>query len=76
MSPLSWKLLYYCDSITTPRNWNEQDRWSRGEGGRGEGGWYGVFRKHEYLVQGAILSTLSHKSAHLPPTPGEIFRRP
>ena len=37
MSPLSWKLLYYCDSITTPRNWNEQDRWSRG-GGEGGGG--------------------------------------
>ena len=39
MSPLSWKLLYSYDSITTPRDWDEQGRWNRGEGvGRfGEG---------------------------------------
>ena len=73
MSPLSWKLLYSYDSIATPRDLNEQGRWSRGEG---VGGCCGAFRRHEYLVQGAILSTSSHKSAHFPPTPGEIFRRP
>lgn len=73
MSPLSWKLLCSCDSITTRRDWNEQGRYSWGEGG---GVVRRAFRKHEYLVQGAILSTSSHKSAHFLPTPGEIFRRP
>ena len=45
-------------------------------GGEGGGVVRRAFRKHEYLVQGTILSTSSHKSAHFPPTPGEIFRRP
>lgn len=35
-----------------------------------------AFRNHEYLLQGAILSTSSHKSAHFPPTPGEISAVP
>ena len=47
-----------------------------GEAGGSGVGWCVAFRKHEYLVQGAILSTSSHKSAYFPPTPGEIFHRP